>query len=341
MQFSSCNFLTTSPLSATMLLQHIPISNLNIADDSYRITFSPRLDAIKRSIKAVGIIQPINARHTPEGTYQIVTGYKRVLVLQELGRQSVPVFVHEPADLSPTQAFLWSLHDNAITRPLNLVEKSIALVKLNQFYSVSEEELVKQFLPLIDEDPSYKILHQLLSLSALTEPLKNHIVMTDMPLSCASRVAEFTSSTQQALLPVLAHIRPSANKLNELLAMIREISARDGMTVEEILSHYQLLQIVADPTTAAVDKITALRQVLRGLRLPQLTERQKRLATLIDGLALPESARIITDPYFESQKMKLEYHFSQPEELSDFVHKIQEAFNKQQWQQIFEWYKAV
>lgn len=323
-----------------MLLQHITISNLNVADDSYRITFAPRLDAIKRSIKAVGLVQPINVRHTPEGTYQIVTGYKRVLVLQELGRQSVPAIVHEPADLSPTQAFLWSLHDNAITRPLNLIEKSTALVKLGQFYSVSEEELVKQFLPLVDEDPSYKILHQLLSLSALTEPLKGHVVMTDMALSSASRVAEFTPSTQQALLPVLAHIRPSGNKLNELLSMIREISARDGMTVEEILNHYQLLQVVADPTTAAVDKVRALRQALKGLRLPQLSERQSRLASLIEGLELPESAKIITDPYFESQRMKLEYHFSQPEELNDFIVKIQDAFNKQQWQQIFEWYKA-
>lgn len=323
-----------------MLLQHIAIANLNVADDSYRITFAPRLDALKRSIKAVGIIQPIALRHTPEGTHQIVTGYKRVLALAELGRQTIPAIVHEPADLSPTQAFLWNLHDNAITRTLNIIEKSTALVKLSQFYSMSEEDLVNQFLPLMDEDPSYKILHQLLSLASLTEPLKNHAVMSDMSLSSASRVAEFTPSTQQALLPVLAHIHPSANKLNELLSMIREISARDGMTVEEILSHYQLLQVVANPTTAPVDKVRALRQALKGLHLPHLTERQKQLSTLIEGLALPDSARLVTDPYFESQKMKLEYHFSQPEELSNFISKIQDAFNKQQWQQIFEWYKV-
>lgn len=323
-----------------MLLQHIAISNLNIADDSFRITFAPRLDSLKRSIKAVGLIQPINVRHTPEGTYQIVTGYKRVLVMQELERQTIPAIVHEPADLSPTQAFLWNLHDNAITRPLNVIEKGVALSKLSQFYSMSEEDLVKQFLPLLDEEPSYKILHQLFSLATLTEPLKNHIVMSDVALSSASRVAEFTPSTQQALLPVLAHIRPSANKLNELLALIREISARDGVTVEEVLLRYQLLQVVADPNTAPTDKVRALRQTLRGLKLPQLSERQKQLASLINDLDLPESAKIVADPYFESQKMKLEYQFSEPEELTHLIGKIQEAFNKQQWQQIFEWYRA-
>lgn len=323
-----------------MLLQHLQLSNLNLADDSYRITFQPRLNALKGSIKAVGLIQPISVRHTQEGTFQIVTGYKRVLVLQELERQTIPAVVYEPGDLSPTQAFLWNLHDNAITRPLNVIEKSTALVKLSHFYSIPEEELVKQFLPLLDEEPSYKILHQLLSLASLTEPLKNHVVTNNVALSSASRIAEFTPSTQQALLPVLTHIRPSTNKLNELLALIREVSARDGLSVEEILSRYQLLKLVADPNAAPADKVRALRQALRGIKLPQLTERQRQLAELINSLDLPESARLVADPYFESQKMKLEYQFSQPEELSHLIAKIQEAFNKQQWQQIFEWYRA-
>ncbi len=323
-----------------MLLQYLPLSNINIADDSYRITFAPRLEELKRSIRAVGVIQPINVRHTPENTYQVVTGYKRVLAMQELGRQSVPALVHEPNDLSPTQAFLWNLHDNAATRELNIVEKSHALSKLSQFYSVSEEELVKQFLPLLGEEPSYKTLHQLMSLSQLTEPLKNHVVMCDVALSSASRIAEFSPATQQELLPVLTQIRPSSAKLNELLTLIREISARDAVSVEEILQRYQILQVVADPGTTPTDKVRALRQALRGVRLPQLSERQRQLASLIDNLDLPDSARLVADPYFENDKIKLECQFSHPEEIGDLIKKIQEAFTKQQWHQIFEWYRA-
>ncbi len=323
-----------------MILQYLPLSNLNVADDSFRITFAPKLAILKRSIKAVGLISPINVRHTPEGTYQIVTGYKRVLILQELGRQSIPALVHEPADLSPTQAFLSNLHENAVTRQLNVIEKSMAITKLSHFYSMSEEDLVKQFLPLLDEEPSYKVLHNLISMANLTEPMKHHVVMSDLALSSAARIAEFSPSTQQSLLPVLAHIRPSTSKLNELLSLIREISARDGCSVEEILSRYQLLQVVADPNTAPTDRLRALRQALRGLHVPQITERQKQLALLIDGLDLPDSARLVADPYFENQKMKFEYQFSQPEELTSLISKLQEAFNRQQWQQIFDWYRA-
>jgi len=96
--------------------------------------------------------------------------------------------------MSPTQAFLMNLHDNAITRPLNVVEKATALAKLQQFYSMNEEDLVKQFLPLLGDDPSYRILHQLLTLDQLTEPMKHHVVMSDLALSSASRIAEFSAS---------------------------------------------------------------------------------------------------------------------------------------------------
>jgi len=323
-----------------MLLQYLSISDINTADDSFRITFAPELESLTRSIRAVGIIQPINVRHTPENTYQVVTGYKRVLVMQELGRQSMPALVHEPGDLSPTQAFMWSLHDNAANRELNLIEKSIALTKLGHFCSVSEEDLVKRFLPLFGMDASYKILHQLLSLTQLTEPLKNYVVQSDLALSSAGRIAEFSSSTQQELLPVLTQIRPSASKLNELLTLIREIAARDGMTVEEILHRYQFMQVVADRSTTPADKVRALRQALRGIKLPQLTERQNQMAQLVRSLDLPESAKVVHDPYFEDEKIKLECRFSTPEEIEQLANKIQAAFQKQHWHQIFDWYKT-
>ena len=323
-----------------MILQYIQIVQINVADDSFRITFAPCLDELKNSIKGVGVISPITLRHTQEGTYQVVTGYKRFLACQELNRQTIPALIYEPHDLSPMQAFLYNLHDNIFTRELNVIEKYNICTKLVKTYAVTEEEVVKQYLPLLKEEPSYKILHQLLALGQLIEPMKTHIVEKGVAPSSAARIAEFTPSTQSSLFNVLTHINPSTNKLNELLTMIREIAARDGLSVEDVLQRYQLLTIVADPTVAAPEKVSALRQPLRSVRLPHLTERQKQLTDMIQGLQLPQTARLVADPYFEDPKLKLEYQFSDPEELSVLVTKVQEAFEKQQWQKIFEWYRA-
>jgi ParB/RepB/Spo0J family partition protein len=323
-----------------MILQYIQTNQINTADDSFRITFAPGLEELKDSIKNVGVINPITLRHTQDGTYQVVTGYKRLLACQELNRQTIPALIYEPHDLSPMQAFLYNLHDNTFTRTLNIVEKFNVCTKLIKTFAVTEEDVVRNYLPLMGEEPSYKILHQFLALQQLIEPMKQHVVENGFALSSANRIAEFTPATQGSLLDVLKHVSPSTSKLNELLTLIREIAARDGTSVEEILQRYQLLTIVADPAVAAPEKVQALRQTLRSVRLPHLTERQQQLTSLIQGLQLPQMAKLVADPYFEDPKLKLEYQFSAPEELNALVAKIQEAFDKQHWHKIFEWYRV-
>jgi hypothetical protein len=324
-----------------MLLQYLPITQLNVADDSFRITFAPDLETLKRSIKSIGVIQPVLARHTVDGAYQIVCGYKRILACQALARQTIPVLVVPHTDMSPMQAFITALHDNVLTRPLNLLEKSIVCARLTQIYGVNEDDFVRQYMSLMNEPTSYKTLHLLAGLQNLIEPLKHHVVTTGINLTCAARIAEFSPSTQQALMDVIRHIKPNSTKLNELLCLIREIASRDAITVEEVLQRYQLLSVVVDGRVTASEKIAALRQTLKGVRLPQMIQRKQEFSKLIQGLGLPETARIATNPYFEDSKMKLQYEFSAPEELSALIEKLQSAFEQQSWHKIFEWYREV
>lgn len=323
-----------------MLLQFLPISTLNIADDSFRISVAPQLDVLKASIKAVGIIQPIIVRHTMDGAYQVIAGYKRVLASQALGRQTIPSLVYEHTDLSVLQAFLLNLHDNLSVRKLNIIEMSSALSRMSSVYGVQEDELVRKYLPLMSEEPSYKVLHQLLSLSQCSGPMQELIIEKQYALSTAARIAEFSPTTQDALMQVLGQINATTAKLNELLTMIREIGARDAISVEEVLQRYQLLTIVANPAASQSSKVNALRQTLRGLRLPKLTQRKQQFAGFIQELALPDSAKVSTDPYFEKGKLKLECQFEQPEELEQVINHIQKAFERQTWRKIFDWYQV-
>jgi ParB family transcriptional regulator, chromosome partitioning protein len=157
-----------------MLLQFIPISTLNVADDSFRITFSAKVSKLAASIKAVGIVQPILVRHTVDGTYQVVTGYRRVLASNELARQTIPALVYEHTDLSVFQAYLYNLHDNLATRQLNIIEMAMAMQRLSSVYGTSEDELVKKYLPMMQQEPSYKVLHQLMMLNQCRETLCDH-----------------------------------------------------------------------------------------------------------------------------------------------------------------------
>ncbi|MBI4365430.1 MAG: ParB/RepB/Spo0J family partition protein [Deltaproteobacteria bacterium] len=322
-----------------MLLQYLQISMLNVADESFRITFAPHIERLKHSIRAVGIVQPIMVRHTVDGAYQVVAGYQRVLACQALGRQTVPALIYQHTDLSAMQAFLLNLHDNIATRSLNLIEQAGVCERLATQYGVSEEDLVQQYLPLLGFEASYKVLAQLRAIAQITVPMKQHIAAEGYPVAMAARIAEFSPSTQGALLEVIRPLRTTPHKLGELLTLIREIAARDGVTVEEILHRYQLLTVIADPNVAAPEKVTALRQTLKGVRMPIIMQRQAELASMIRSLELPQSAKVSADPYFEDQRIKLECQFRAPEELELVIDRIQQAFREQKWNRLFEWYR--
>lgn len=323
-----------------MILQYLPINSINIADDSFRITFAPDISKLRCSIKIIGVVEPVHLRHTADGSYQIVCGYKRILACQEINRQTIPALIYEYNDLSPMQAFLHNLHDNVFSRELNIIEKAKAVSKLHHMYGISEDEITNSYLPLLGEPKSYKLLHQFLAIDQIVDTMKEHIVKFGIAASNAARIAEFSPSTQQALYNVLKHIRPNTNKLNELLSLIREISARDGISVEDVLQRYELLTLVANPDVAAPEKVAALRQTLKGVKLPQLTAKQLEFGKLIDELHLPSNANLRVDPYFEDPNLKLEYTFDTPEELDMLVARIQKAMETQQWQRIFDWYRS-
>ena len=304
------------------------------------MTFEPELARLRCSIKTIGVVEPIHLRHTADGSYQIVCGYKRVLACQELNRQTVPALIFEHNDLSPIQAFLHNLHDNVFSRELNTVEKAMVVSKLSGMYGITEDDLTNNYLPLIGEPRSYKLLHQYLAIDQIIDSLKSHVVKTGIAAANAARIAEFSPTTQQALYNVLKYIKPNTNKLNELLTMIREISARDGISVEDVLHRYELLTIVANPDVAAPEKVTALRQTLKGIKLPELTKKQAEFGKLIETLELPDNANLRADPYFEDPRLKLEYKFEAPEELDMLVVRLKTAMEKQQWQRIFDWYRS-
>lgn len=323
-----------------MLLQVLPITSLNITDDSFRMCFAPRLERLTSSIKTIGVVQPIVVRHTVDGAYQIVAGYRRVVACQALGRQTIPALVYDHSALPVFQAFLHNLHDNLATRGLNLIEEAHVLERLLGSYGIPEDDLVKTYLPLMEEDASYRVLHQLLSLMQCAGPAKTLIVEKRYALSTAARIAEFSPNTQEGLVKVLRPLRATPAKLNDLLVMIREIAARDAVSVEDVLERYQLLAVVIDPSVAPPAKVEALRKTLQGVRMPTLMERQQQFASLIRDLALPQTAKLTADPYFEDPRIKLEYQFKAPEELETLINQLQQAFDRQSWRKIFEWYRV-
>ncbi len=67
------------------------------------------LAALRQSVAAHGIVEPLLLRPRPGGEFQLVTGSRRLRVARELGLATVPAIVRDLDDVATTVATLWSV----------------------------------------------------------------------------------------------------------------------------------------------------------------------------------------------------------------------------------------
>lgn len=107
-------------------------------DQPRKIFQKEDLDELTDSIRAVGILQPINVRPR-NGTYEIIAGERRWRAAQRAGLKQVPVLVKDvPEDMKSLQL---ALIENIQRAELNCIEEALAYQQLVEQYQLSQEEV--------------------------------------------------------------------------------------------------------------------------------------------------------------------------------------------------------
>ncbi len=96
-----------------------------------------KMDELKESIKAHGIIQPIIVRESTQG-YEIVAGERRLKAAKELGMKKVPVIIKQFNNL---KTFEVALVENIQREDLNPIEQAFAFKRLVEEFNLTHQEL--------------------------------------------------------------------------------------------------------------------------------------------------------------------------------------------------------
>lgn len=104
-----------------------------------RADFSPdALDDLKQSIKEKGVIQPITVRRHA-GTYQLISGERRVRAAREAGLRTIPAFIIEVH--SDEEMLELALVENLQREQLNPIEIAISYRRLMEECGLTQEEV--------------------------------------------------------------------------------------------------------------------------------------------------------------------------------------------------------
>lgn len=99
------------------------------------------LDELAENIKKYGLIQPIVARPTIMGNYQIVAGERRWRASMQAGLKTVPVIIKE---LSDAQTMEIAIIENLQREDLNPIETARGFKALMDSFNLTQEEVAEK-----------------------------------------------------------------------------------------------------------------------------------------------------------------------------------------------------
>ncbi len=102
-----------------------------------RVMDAAALDELASSISAVGVVQPVIVRETPDG-YELIAGERRWRAAQLAGFTVVPAIVRKASDVESLEL---ALIENVVRQQLNPVDEAYALKVLLEDLGVTQENL--------------------------------------------------------------------------------------------------------------------------------------------------------------------------------------------------------
>jgi ParB family chromosome partitioning protein len=96
------------------------------------------LESLAESIRTAGLMQPIIARPTPDGAFEIVAGERRWRAARRLGLAVIPAIVRPIDDQTAAE---WALIENIQREDLNPMDRASALRKLAEEFQLTHQQL--------------------------------------------------------------------------------------------------------------------------------------------------------------------------------------------------------
>jgi hypothetical protein len=311
----------------------IQLEEVDWNDTSCLITYGPLPDKLILSIQTVGLIQKPLLQRKSDGLFRIICGSRRLAVCQQLGLDPLSCEVLSTST-SPVTSLRMAIYDNIAQRGLNPVEKSLVLTKMAQH--VDQPQLVQEFMPLLDLEPSDTLCGRYMQLPPLEEPILDAIARGTLHERIGFILSPLEREDRLAFFNFFQELPFSVSVQEELVETVVEIGQRDNFTPRQVLDSAEVNSLRRVHRRPARQRAQQIRKQLRARRAPRLTARKERFAREARDLGLPSGVRLIPPPYFEGPKWSVEFTFAGAEELAVRLRSVARLVEQTRFQRIME-----
>jgi hypothetical protein len=285
-------------------VETIAIDKLQPLNRMFCISYPLEDSLLQESIKRIGVIQPIILFGEPP--YTVITGFKRIESAHLLGHATIPALIR--ADTGEKEALLMAIHDN-LRRGLNLVEKALALEKMDRIGFPSEE--IWAVMVLLGLRPHEKIYSALLSIARSRDALKAFIVSRGLSMRNVEGLLRFDDAEREQLFALLAHVHTTEGSLREILRMLALMRLKEGR--------------IDFDDFAGAETVDEMRTRLKRRIHPILTSLERRLEEAKQRAALPPNIDIRVDPFFEKEYIDIDIRAKDIKDIEYALERLRKA----------------
>jgi ParB family chromosome partitioning protein len=176
-------------------VREIPLSSLEIGLGQVRLRETGKeIDELAESIRQMGQLEPIVVCNSPrEGMFQILTGQRRFLAMQQLGHDTIWAAIVD-RELDETEAKVISLTENLVRRDLNTLDLIDACTALFRKYGSIKLVADETGLP-------YNKVAQYVKYDQLVPELKELVDKGEVSLNAALRGQKAASVSGKVSTP--------------------------------------------------------------------------------------------------------------------------------------------
>ncbi len=316
----------------------VPLSTIDVSSehfDKYLFSYKRKSHDLKDSIIKTGLICPI-ALCKPgqkDAKHEIVCGYQRVKVFQELGKASICAQIVENAD--DETLLLASLNDNKFSRGFNDVEKAIAI---NKFMAAgySREKVATDLSKLIDIPPKTEIVDKYLALLSMENEIKDCVATGEMEMEKALLLAQFDGTDRCFVFREL--FKDAALNINESKETIKSLIDLKDMNrqeITEVLTSDEVKEILGDKTLNRKNKGQKVYALIKRMRYPIINSQEAKFEEARKSLGLDNNIRINHSRFFEGNDIQINIKATNEKKLLESLEKLLANVKNDKFKQLF------
>jgi len=301
--------------------QQISLNALDPVKDRFRISRGRPVEALARSMRAVGCLQPVLLRGVEE-TAEIVSGFRRVEAARRIGLESMPaVFLAEPlSDADVFEAALDLFFTTDIPHP---VEQSLIVRKLEAHHS--REEIMADFFPRLGLNAGPVIYRRIRAILDLPEVAQAALAEGVLDPVCVPFLERLAEADREPAVALLLRLRPTKSMQKEILEYLHDLTVRDGVTIEQLSKDEAVKKILNREPPNLPQQRDAFRRWLKERRFPVLHRAKSAFEETCRQWKLGAGIKLVPPPFYEGRQHEIRFPFRDPEEFAKRVERLEKV----------------